>query len=137
MVQIREYEAYEIFSRPDVVKRLRFLTNGGWGRHGIGSALLHDLSCKRDGIYILAWHLGQIVGWAMICKRFPIGASPWQVGCYVARPHRGRGIASKLMKRVKSSAARNEIPKVVAAPWNRAGQALYAKHGFALASYWV
>lgn len=135
MIQVRRYSHEYIYARPEVVKRLRFLTNGGWGRHPVGSALSYDLSYQRPGVFVLAWEKGEIIGWAFVCQRFtPRGhKKAAQVGCYVARPHRGKGVGSKLLQKVIKIPRDVLDMEILACPWNKAGLALYDKWNFRIA----
>lgn len=123
MIKILSYSEKEIFARPDVLRRLRFLTNGGWARHEIGSAMFLDLGEKRPGHYFLAWENGVIVGWATLCSR--IYENSYQFQCYTARPHRRRGIGKRLLNRARKLASEKGIA-VVVIPWNDVGNKFYA-----------
>lgn len=120
----------EVYAQPELVARLRFLTNGGWGRHPIGSAFLEDLDTKRPGDFFIATRTSdnQVVGWAFMTERlvWP-GAASKQIGVYVERPSRRQGIAQQLVSAATTYANSIGIARIVACPWNPAGEALFSK----------
>ena len=119
------YPSSKIYKRPEVLKRLKFLTNGGWGRHAVGSGLLDSIRHEKTGWMLLAWEQGQIIGWAFINRRrFD---SKLQIGVYVARSWRRKGVGSKLLEKARQF-AKEEGRELVCQPWNNAGYSFYEKH---------
>lgn len=143
-MRILQYTADEIYARPEIVKRLRFLTNGGWGRHRIGSAFLLDLEDERPGTYFLVWENKQIIAWGLMCQRHGCYIADggtfhqndeYQLGCYVQAAHRRRGIASQIVQRAIWAAKAQNV-KLVACPWNPRSRALYGSFGLEFRSWW-
>lgn len=133
-MRIRFYDTKSVFKRPDVVKRLRFLTNGGWGRHSVGSGMLENLENLKPGWIILAWEKGQIIGWSYLWERW--GDRDLQIGVYVSRKWRRKGIGSKLARKAKEFAAEFER-QVVSQGWDKAGLSFYRKMEIQHSSGWV
>ena len=151
MIKIRRYTSDQIYSRPDVVARLKFLTNGGWGRLQIGSAFLEILQQELpDCDYFLAWDNGAIIGWALrqrvsTLDYFFRAGSPltyydtmvkFQTGVYVKRDSRGMGIGTRLLERVKSFHGPS-CSNLQGAPWNEEGRHLFRKAEIPIVDSWV
>jgi predicted GNAT family acetyltransferase len=141
-VRILKYTGEEIFSRPEIVKRLKFLTNGGWGRHRVGSAFMDDLEYRRPGTYFLAWESGRIIAWGMMCLRYDNGRylaedprQIYQFGCYVGAKFRRLGIASKLATRALAYSKETNV-KLIACPWDHKSSMLYQFLSMDTAPYW-
>lgn len=138
MVKIKVYQSAQIYARPELVKRLKFLTNGGWGR--VSSSFHYDLSCERAGTFFLAWEKGEVIGWSLATPRY--GAEGTQVGVYVARKHRGKGVADRLIVRAKKHLGwkleywKENRETLVACPWTSAGVRLFAKHFIPTRTFW-
>lgn len=132
-MRIRFYETDSIFKRPEVMKRLRFLTNGGWGRHPEGSGMLENLEARKNGWIILAWDQGEIVGWSYLWKRRH--DDNLQIGVYVAPKHRRTGIGSKLAKKAKEFADETDRT-ILSQGWNKAGLSFYNKNKIQYTSDW-
>lgn len=131
-MKVLTYESSSVFKRPKVVKRLKFLTNGGWARHCNGSAMHEDIEAQRDGWIFIAWDNGKIVGWAYMTRRKDHNM---QIGVYVSAQHRKQGIGSRLLKRAKLLA--NEMDcEVYSHGWNRAGLKFYQKNSIAFTPCW-
>jgi len=136
VIRVLHYSASDIFARPEVVARLRFLTNGGWGRHKIGSAMILDLKEERPGDYFLAWEDGVIVAWASLCDR-PGYDSRLQFQCYTSAPHRRRGIGKRLLLKALK-VAKNRHRSIVVVPWNQAGFQFYGTIvGLYCTGHWI
>ncbi len=136
-MRILRYSADQIYLRPKIVERLRFLTNGGWGRHPAGSALEWELIIKRRGTYFLVWEKGQIVAWALMVPNVKnlYSNRNYKISCYVAASYRRRGIAETLMKKAKNLAKiRHKV--LLAAPWSKQGHALFDKLQIKKLTYW-
>ena len=127
------YPSHKIFGRPEVVSRLRFLTNGGWGRSWAGSGMMDDLDRERKGWMFLAWEKGEIIGWAYVSKR------RWdedlQVGTYVQRKWRRKGVGSRLLQKVREF-AKEKGQDIVSQGWNDAGLSFYKKNNIPYTGCW-
>ena len=142
-MRILKYTDEQIFPRPEIVKRLKFLTNGGWGRHPVGSAFMGDLEYQRPGTYFLVWESGKIIAWALMCKRYDHGYHPsdtaaqetYQFGCYVSPKFRRLGIASSLALKALSHSKERNV-KLVGCPWNRKGHGLYRRLNMQVRPHW-
>jgi GNAT superfamily N-acetyltransferase len=135
-----------------LVKRLRFLTNGGWGRSPVGSALIDDIDARRVGDFFLAVTPSdnQVVGWAFVTRRarrtydqrFVDYAQNKeenketlrQVGVYVAARHRRKGIGHALLAEILRVFPNRQ--QLVCCPWNFAGRNLFARWGLPVAEEW-
>lgn len=131
-MRVLTYDTDSIFKRPEVVKRLKFLTNGGWARHYNGSAMHEDIEARRPGWIFIAWDDGQIVGWAYMTRRKDHNM---QIGVYVSAQHRKQGIGSKLLKRAKCLADEMGC-EIFSHGWNRAGLSFYRKNDISFTSRW-
>ena len=117
----------QVYSDPALVSRLRFLTNGGWGRAKVGSAMLDDLHSKRKGHFFLirkSWN-NVVHGWAFVTERArPFGHDEplYQVAIYVSAKMRRQGFGKALMSEVLSFFPAKNL---VCCPWTPAGRKLF------------
>ena len=138
-MRVLRYSADQIYSRPEVEKRLRFLTNGGWGRHKEGSTFAHHLWLQSPGTYFLAWENGEIVGWSIMLpnrkRAFTQFDGGYKVGCYVSPAYRRQGVGSQLILAAKKLAkARHKA--LWCCPWSRKSHAFFEKHGLRKLQWW-
>lgn len=122
-VRVLTYRPEQIYKRPELVRRLKFLTNGGWGRHPIGSGMLNDLNNERKALFIIAWHKARVVGWGNV----HIGPCGLQVSVYVERKFRRLGIGTKILQKAKRF-SRQAGKDLVSSGWNHAGRKFYEKN---------
>lgn len=137
----------KVYSDVALVRRLRFLTNGGWGRAEIGSAMLDDLESKRHGDFFLAKDAQLVIGWAFVTRRerwfswdeANNGARAeglpnlYQIGVYVSAKMRRSGVGTKLVERALCSFPKEHL---VSCPWNDAGIRLFSRFGLRREEDW-
>lgn len=127
------YDSKSIHNRPEVLERLRFLTNGGWGRHEEGSAMLGDLNKKKTGWMFLVWEKGEIIAWAFVNRcRFSSGL---QIGVYVQKKWRRQGVGTRILSRAKEFADEKNL-KLVSHGWTTGGKKFYKESKIAHANNW-
>jgi len=138
-MRILRYSADQIYSRPKVVSRLRFLTNGGWGRHKAGSSFSFHLTTQTPGTYFLAWENGKIIGWSiMLPNRRWVGNNQnggYKIGCYVSAPYRRCGVGSRLIQAARK-VSRVRHKALWCAPWSRQSHVFFEKHGLRKLDWW-
>ena len=133
-MSITIHSSDEIYNHAPTYKRLKFLTNGGWGRHERGSGMLDKLEVQYKGTIFLYKIDERVVGWSMLVSQRQ-NARIGQVDVYVSCHHRRKGIASKLLAEVKRYCERRGMQPVCSA-WDRKGSKLYEKMNIKKAVYW-
>lgn len=123
------YLLKKLIERPDVYKRLKQLTNGGWGR--LDSTLYYVLSRaeqsrskrspEKHGVVYLAWCKGEVIGWSWIQKPKSKKAL---LGVFVHHTYRKQRIGSRLALASSNHATSRKF-KLQVEPWNLAGRRLY------------
>jgi phosphinothricin acetyltransferase len=77
---------------------------------------------------------GSIIGWVSLNTFNPRQAYQYvaDLSVYIARPHRGQGVGTRLLQTIVALAQELEYHKIVlsAFPFNTAGMRLYERHGF-------
>lgn len=81
-----------------------------------------------DVATIRAFHDGKLIGWGYIELNYSIDT--FEVGVYVQREHRGKGLGTAIMERMKAHIDEVEKGKsIIAKPWNHIGESFFAKSG--------
>lgn len=128
--------AREVFSRPELIKKLHSLRfrDGGFKS---------DLLAKRSGTYIIVYQGAKIVGWGLLSKRR--GDSRYQVGIFVNSKYRRQGIGTAIANSAKLIAKKHR-KKLVGDRWsttagkffeaNKIDDAHYEHVGYIIANDW-
>lgn len=137
------YRLVELAERPSVLKKLKQLTNGGYGRRSSRlfytlqnaeyTALLarskthapsvEDRLLKKHGSVFLAWAKGEVVAWLWVEKP---SRKKSTIGVFVHHTYRKRNLGTRLVARAMKY-ANNEGIKLYCEPWNKAGRQLFYK----------
>jgi len=132
-VNIERIHSKRVYNDPQLQKRLRFLTNGGWGRHEEGSGMLEWIEGRGlQYVWLLRDSTEAIIAWAAI-GRWPYDPESY-VGVYVARHARRKGYGTMLAIEAMKFAENLEFT-VRYSPWDRKGVALYDKAGYSRSTY--
>lgn len=132
MIRIHKYKSkYLHNNRPEVVKYLLNNLNNdieeskdedGWL---IGSAMVDDLREERKQEIWLAWKAGTIIAWGNLSPRYDDEFYPgYQVSMYVSPRFRGKGIAGRILEKMKTFAA-SKNKTIWCCPWDAKGEAFY------------
>jgi len=126
-IKVRKISLKRVYNDPVVHNRLRFLTNGGWGRdHSLMYESLY--SGKIEHVWVAEDNSRTIVGWFCIIKNSPQN----RIGSvYVERKMRRRGIGKMLVS--AGSKYRNlRGEEVTVYPWDTAGDRVYDASRFVI-----
>lgn len=122
--KVKRLSFKQIHSDPKMYNRLRFLTNGGWGRI---CSRMHDMLEDQDPLTAWAAYspTGEIIGWTCISDDLDFDGHPGKVlDVYVGAQYRRQGVGTKLMKAAIKHADKKGM-KVLVTPWDHKSTRFY------------
>jgi RimJ/RimL family protein N-acetyltransferase len=140
-MSLKTFSKFKIFRAEDKPKNAWHLTNRELDQlfrcsmtyHSRMKNMIRSIKQGEDfELYaIRAWSLysQKLIGWAYLENGWVFSkGTKMEIGIYVSREHRGKGVATDLVRNIKDFAAETfpEIP-VISSPWDNAGQCLFQK----------